>query len=268
MFTTDEEIIATVIASAFLMLFLIVIVVIAVVRYQNKLRIYLEEISNMKIAFQEEILNIQNEMEEQTFQRISEEIHDNIGQILSLAKVNLHTLKIEQEHPALKQINIINDLVGKAINDLRQLSKSLNSSQLSQQRLYECVKYELELMRKTGVYSTYIVEEGEIKEFDSKKQLIIFRIIQEVLNNIMKHSKAKKIDIKMLYGEETLSINIKDDGVGFDVFLLEKLKLNEKGTGIGNIYRRSKLLGAQIDIKSGDGKGTQFELNIPYQREE
>lgn len=262
MFASDEEIIVTVIASALLMMFLIVIIVIAIIRYQGRMRLHLQEISNMKIAFQDEILKIQNEIEEQTFQRISEEIHDNIGQILSLAKVNLHTLQLEKDHPAFKKTTIINDLVGKAIQDLRQLSKSLNSAQLSSRSLSECIKIELDLIGKTGIYTTSFEESGDEQTLDSKKQLIVFRMVQEILNNIIKHAKANNIKVSMEF-TEYLSIRIIDNGVGFGINNAESLPLSEKGSGIGNIYRRAKLLNAEVDIKSSPNCGTTIKLNLP-----
>lgn len=262
MFASDEEIIVTVITSALLMMFLIVIIVIAIIRYQGRMRLHLQEISNMKIAFQEEILKVQNEIEEQTFQRISEEIHDNIGQILSLAKVNLHTLRLENDHPASKQIAIINDLVGKAIQDLRQLSKSLNSAHLSNHSLSECIKIELDLIRKTGIYSTSMEELGEEQTIDPRTQLIIFRMVQEILNNIIKHAKANSIKVLLEFNQR-MAVTIMDNGIGFDLNSLESLKLGDKGSGIGNIYRRAKLLNAEVDIKSKPNIGTSIQLNIP-----
>lgn len=262
MFASDEEIIVTIIASALLMMFLIVIIVIAIIRYQGRMRLHLQEISNMKIVFQEEILKIQNEIEEQTFQRISEEIHDNIGQILSLAKVNLHTLRLENDHPACKQISTINDLVGKAIQDLRQLSKSLNSAHLTNRSLSECIKIELDLIRKTGIYTTDLEELGDEQALDPKTQLIIFRMVQEILNNIIKHAKANSIKV-LLEFNQGMTVTIMDNGIGIDLNFLESLKLGDKGSGIGNIYRRAKLLKAEVDINSKLNLGTTIKLNIP-----
>jgi two-component system, NarL family, sensor kinase len=264
MFASDKEIIATVIASALLMIFLIVIIVIAIVRYQGRMRLHLQEINNMKLAFQDEILKIQSEIEEQTFQRISEEIHDNIGQILSLAKVNLHTLRLENDHPALKQVSAINDLVGKAIQDLRQLSKSLNSAQLSNQSLSECIRIELDLIRRTGIYNTNMEEHGEEQLLDKKKQLIVFRMVQEILNNIIKHAKANLIKVIMEFTPDALSISVMDNGIGFNTDTILSHKSANEGSGIGNIYRRASLLNAKVDVKSTSNLGTSICLNIPF----
>lgn len=220
----------------------------------------------MKIAFQDEIHKIQVEIEEQTFQRISEEIHDNIGQVLSLAKLNLHTLQLEKGHPALKQIETVNELVSKAISDLRQLSKSLNSAQLSQYSLFQCIQLELETIKKTGLYKTELEEEGEEYTFSPEKQLILFRMIQEVLTNIIKHAKAQKILVLIHYLPDKFQLKIKDDGIGFDLGSTENQNLLGRGSGIGNILRRSKLLNAEVNFSSPENQeGTLFQLTMPYE---
>ncbi len=141
MFAKDEEIFITIIASTALMVFLVAVIVFAVIRYQNKLKRHLQEISDLKIAFHKEVLNAQFEKEEQTLHRVSQEIHDNIGQILSLVKLNLNTMDVSTCTTVLQdKVVFTKDMVGKAINDLRQLSKSLNNTYLKQQYLSESIK--------------------------------------------------------------------------------------------------------------------------------
>lgn len=265
MLAQDEEIFLTIIASTFLMVFLVVVIIIAIVRYQNRLRKHIQEINKLKLLFQEEILKVQIENEEQTLNRISQEIHDNIGQILSLVKLNLNTIKIEKcELQVQNKIAGTKELVSKAINDLRALSKSLNSIHLSEQYLSDSIKQELEIINKTDEYTTEIALKGEEITFDSQKQLIIFRIIQEILNNIVKHAKAKLIRVDLEYLYDSLLINISDNGVGFDVALLNNSNIKGKGTGLSNIAYRSKLIDASISIDSQNEKGTVITLNIPY----
>lgn len=263
MFTSDKEIILTVVASALLMIFLILIIVFAVVLYQSRLRKYMQEINVMEINFQEEILKVQSEIEERTLQRISEDIHDNIGQILSLAKLSLHTLKIEPEHPAREQLNSINEYVGKAIGDLRMLSKSLNSAQLSNQSLFECVKFELNQIQKTGLYKTNINEFNEEISLDPNVKLVVFRIIQEVMNNIIKHAKATDIFVAIEYSPKSVKVIVNDNGIGFNLDETEMKTFSETGSGLGNIFRRAKLLNAEAKFDSRPGKGTIFQINIP-----
>jgi two-component system, NarL family, sensor kinase len=263
MFAQDKEIIIAVVTSTCLMVFLVGIIVTAIIKYQNKNRKHFQEMHNLKLLYQEEIIKAQIEKEEQTLTRISQEIHDNIGQILSLVKLNLNTLEMEGCDPLIKnKVLGTKDLVGKAINDLRQLSKSLNSIHLSQGYLSEALSLEVEIIKKTGIYNAEFTTQGEERHFDPQKQLIIFRIAQEALNNIIKHAHAHNISVVLNYLPEFLNLTVVDDGDGFTI--LPKNSMNTlNGTGIGNLYHRAKLLGASIDIESAKGKGTSIILTVP-----
>lgn len=264
MLSLDKEILLTFIASTFLMVFLVIIIIVAIVRYQNRLRKHSLEISKLNIQYQEEIVKVQIENEEQTLNRISQEIHDNIGQILSLVKLNLNTVKVEKcDGQTQKKIEGTKELVSKAINDLRQLSKSLNSIHLSQQYLSDSIRQELETINRTEEFTTELVLRGDERTFESQKQLIIFRIIQETLNNIVKHAKAKVIRVELDYELESFTIKVIDDGIGFDLSSLNLINGKERGTGLSNISYRAKLIGASLDIDSQKGKGTAITLNMP-----
>lgn len=265
MFSSDKEIILALVTSSCLMIFLVGIIVTAIIKYQNKSRNYIKEMSDLKIKFQEETIQVQFETEEQTLLRISQEIHDNIGQILSLVKLNLNTCDLEDCSPDFKnKIVTTKNLVSKAITDLRQLSKSLNSQHLSRSYLSEALGHELNIINKTGIYSTEIKINGEERTIDPQKQLIIFRISQEVLNNIIKHAKATNIEVTLDYDTEFLNMVIRDNGIGFDMPINET-GLSNRGNGLGNIYHRIKVIGGKADIKSERNKGTAVELNIPIE---
>ena len=264
MFEQDKEIVVAIITSTLLFLFLVIVIVAAIVKYQGRVKKYLHEMSDLKIKYQEETIKAQLEKEEQTLTRISQEIHDNIGQILSLVKLNLNTLCIEGcSDSIINKVTLSKELVGKAIVDLRQLSQSLNSMHLSKGYLSELLKSELDIINRTGVYVAQIDVSGEEKAFSPQKQLIIFRIAQEALNNIIKHAKASHINIIMEYSSELLNLVIKDNGIGFNNTFYEQTNLKNSGTGIGNLYNRAKLIGGKLEINSLKRKGTTVRLLAP-----
>ncbi len=264
MFEQDKEITIAIIISTGLMIIFVGIIIAAIVKYQRRTRKYLQEMSNLKIRYQEETIKAQIEKEEQTLNRISQEIHDNIGQILSLVKLNLNTLELSDCDCTVKnKITSTTDLVGKAINDLRQLSKSLNSQHLSSGYLSDSLKTELEIMNKTGIYDADVKVTGEEKPFSPQKQLIIFRIAQEALNNIIKYAKADHISISLIYFPQLLDLFIVDNGVGFNHTIDDTKEPKQSGTGIENMYHRANLIGATIEIKSVIGNGTSVHLSIP-----
>jgi signal transduction histidine kinase len=260
--TLSREI-EVIIGITLLLLLITSFVVVFVFVNRNQHHKYLKEKEDIKNAFLQEILMAKLEMKEKTLHTISQEIHDNIGQILSLVKLNLNTILLEDENPAASKINTTKELVGKAIQDLRNLSKSLNTEHISQQKLSESLKLELDLIQRTGMYTTQLHIEGNEEPLDPQKQIIVFRIVQEVLQNIIKHAKARYISIILHYIPGHFTMSIKDDGTGFDVSAQHKNDLPEKGTGLGNIYHRAKLMGADLSIDSHLGQGTLTRLSLP-----
>src|SRR5882757_2036077 len=115
----------------------------------------------MKTQFDQELLRTQLEIQEQTLKTISQEIHDNIGQVLSLAKLNLNTMDVTQQDKLQEKISDSKKLVSKAIQDLRDLSKSMNTDNIEALGLVRAIEYELEMIRKTG-FATELNVEGNI----------------------------------------------------------------------------------------------------------
>jgi two-component system, NarL family, sensor kinase len=254
MFQSDEEIYITIVITTYLMIFLVVIIVISIVKYQNKLKKHIEEVNLLKNLYQQEILKAQLEMQEQTFLTISQEIHDNIGQILSLTRLNISTIKIEDQASTIRKIATSKELLDKAIDDLRDLSKRLNIEYLSQQSLSELLKFQLNIIEKTGLYTTFLEVNGEEYPLNAGKKLIVFRIAQEALNNTIKHAKAENISITLDYLPDKIILGIKDDGKGFGS------GIPQTGIGIHNMYHRAKLIGADFSLQSRIDKGTIAKL--------
>jgi len=252
-----------VIGITLLMLLITSFVVVFIFIHRSQYNKHLKEKEEIKNAFQQEILKAQLEMQEQPLHTISQEIHDNIGQVLSLAKLNLNTILLADDNPSASKINNTKELVGKAIQDLRNLSKSLNTDHISQKKLSESLQFELDMIGKTGIFKTNLTVEGTEEPVDPQKQLIIYRIVQEALQNIIKHAKAGYISIGLKYLPDQLIMRIQDDGTGFDLAAVQNSDLKEKGTGIGNMYHRAKLMGANISIESQLGKGTLTQLSLP-----
>lgn len=253
---------AIVIFGTLFLLLITSFIVVFVLIHQNQSNRNIKEKEEMKDAYQQEILKAQLEMKEQTLHTIAEDIHDGIGQILSLAKLHLNTIKIEENHPAAPKIADAKDLVARVIQDLRNLSKTLNSDFLSQHKLTESIQFELEQIQKTGHCKATLEVKGDERPLDPQKQLIVFRIVQENFNNIIKHAKAKNISVVLAYEHERLSMKIEDDGEGFRASEINTKGIKEKGTGIGNMFHRAKLIGAEFSINSELNRGTVSQLSL------
>ena len=264
MYDPEQEILVVVIAGTALFLALVVAIFIFLMLYQKRNYKHLVEKLEMQEAFGKEILESRLEMQEQTFLNISQEIHDNIGQILSLVRLNVSTIDPANPESAGKKVATSKELLDGAIQDLRDLSKRLNSEYLNHQTLPEMLKFQLDLIQKSGGYKTELQVTGPERTFEQDKKLIIFRIAQEALNNAIKHSKASKIAINLDFLSDRSVLRIIDDGVGFELNETEEKNKPAKSVGSYNLKYRANLIGGNFVLKSKPGEGTQAELSVPF----
>lgn len=257
----EEDIMLVSFVGASMALFLSATLFIFFISYQRRKLRYFKEKQQLRTDFSQELLRAQLEIQEQTFQNISQEIHDNIGQMLSLAKLNLNTTDVKKPDLAEEKIQRSRDLVSKAISDLRDLSKSLNPDIIIKIGLSEAMQRELLLAAKTGQFDVNLSLNGELFRFDPHKELIVFRIFQEILNNIIKHSKAKTVNVKLDFYEKHFSLLVEDDGEGFDV---ERTEGDEGylGLGLRNMRTRAMLIGAEFALTSQLQKGTSISIHL------
>jgi two-component system NarL family sensor kinase len=258
----SHDIIAIILGTLFTLL-IISFIIIFIVIYQKRHQGFLKEKEDLQTGFQQILLQSQLEIQEQTLQTISQEIHDNIGQVLSLAKLNLGTMDIAKPEQLQQKIDDSKGLIGKAIQDLRDISKSLNTDYVSEMGLTQAIGYELELIRKSGEFTTSLQTNGLPIKLDARKELIIFRIIQEVINNIIKHARANSILVLLTYEPHAFSISINDNGSGFDLTPLNAGENSKFGLGIRNMHKRANLIGADFSIASTLGAGTTVTLVLP-----
>ncbi len=256
--------IAPVVLITVLLLVVAAGIVVLVLVYQKKQLQYINERAQMKASFDKEILESKLEIQEQTMKHIAQEVHDNIGQVLSVAKLNISSMNGNTPEPLLKEkIDIISVLVSKAIQDLRHLSKSLNNDIISERGLLQAIEYEFEILKKSGEYKTTMNIEGEHYHLPEQKELIVFRIFQEVMNNIIKHAQASRIHARIRFLPKKFFFEISDNGQGFDTNQYAK----SNGSGIRNIKNRSRLIEAGCNINSQPGNGTTITIELPVKND-
>lgn len=215
-----------------------------------------------KYLLEQAAMQSQTEIQEQTFKLISEEIHDNIGQILSLVKLNLATMN-SKDDPALKvKIDECHQLVCKTIHSLRNLSHTLSADYVTQLGLLNSIKREVSMVSNTGAMEVKLDVYGQPYELDDNRQLILFRVFQESMNNILKHAAASLVSITVRFEPSHLILSIKDNGNGFD---WEKVRETsaEKGIGLKGIVNKAGIINARLQIKSVAGVGTEIILECP-----
>ncbi|HEV8274069.1 MAG TPA: ATP-binding protein [Chitinophagaceae bacterium] len=239
-------------------------IIIILIAYSNsRKKKFIEEKQIMQSEFQNELLQTQLEIQEQTLKNISQEIHDNIGQALSLAKLNLNTMPAIDDETLQQKILNSKELVSKAITDLRDLSRSLDTDYVQEMGLQRAIEYEVEMIRKTGTVETSMIVEGSLFRLEKQKELILFRIVQETFNNILKHAGAKNINVNINYSTTGFTLRIKDDGKGVNLQPLTDRENNNFGLGIRNMHNRAKLIGAEFKMNSIIGEGTEVKIILP-----
>ena len=215
--------------------------------------------------FEKQKLQSQLEIQEQTFKNISQEIHDNIGQVLSLVKLNINTMDCDEPKALQDKITDSKHLITTAIQDLRDLSKSLNTDYITEMGLTRSVEYELEMIQKTGSYEIQFNTSGKPYRLEPQQELIFFRIVQEALHNIIRHAKATSIKVELLFEPQIFTLKISDNGVGFDSSQLAINNYNGLGLGIRNMHNRASMINTDFKLMSNVEKGTTVILTLPLQ---
>jgi len=263
----NPEIYFVTIIGIILGLLLVGFIVTILFLYQKRQQRQEQEMEKIKDLYEKEALRSQLEIQENTFKAIAQELHDNIGQMLSVAKLTLSALPIEKDHIAFEQLQSSQQVLNKAIGDLSNLTKGLYTERITQVGLAESIRFELYALKSAGIIKIQFHLAGTEVEFNEQKSIFLFRIFQEALNNTLKHAKATEIIVNLKYREDGFTLEMKDNGVGFNLAQKQQSATSYSGVGLKSMFNRAKLIGANISIDSGYGKGTLLLIELPLQKE-
>lgn len=263
MLQETNSIVALIIVTTLLALILFSFIVTLLFIYQKKQMAYSKSIEKLNVDFENNLMKTKLEIQEQTFQNISREIHDNIGLSLTLAKLNLNTIQYIDWEKEKEKIKSSVELIGKALTDLSDISKSLNPEIIYNNGLLKALETEIQRINKTGAYKVNFEIKGEPVFLNSFKELVIYRIIQEALNNTIKHSKANNINIILDYTSNFLLLFVIDDGIGFSTEDFSNSNNYNGRSGLNNIQQRSKIISGDCLIESKRNAGTSIKVTVP-----
>jgi signal transduction histidine kinase len=240
---------------------LIVVIIVIFSIFQNRKVKFLFEQKEAEQRFEEEIIKSQLETQEQTLQNISWELHDNVGQLLSVARLQLNMLQPDLPENQKILVNETGELISKSLQELRTLSKLLNPEVVKNMGLEDAIQLEIDRFNRLNFINASLIITGESIMINQKDEIILFRILQEFLSNSVKHSKTTKLDINLTYTPQNLVIKVADYGVGFEE------KTIEKGSGLLNMKSRAKLIDTEFELKSDKDKGVSLTLTYPLNKE-
>lgn len=254
----SQEILNTILLGSILFLIMAFVIVISVIQYQKRQKRNLKEKQLLQSQFSQTLLQSQLEIQEQTLQQISRELHDNFGHIASLIKINLNTLKLDNQEKAINKIEDTKELTRQLITDIKSLSLSLNGDRIAKTGLVAALQTEVERLDKTGLFTASFVQNGSMPLIENDKATIIFRMAQEVLNNMAKYSEAKYINVNLNVTDNLFTLAFNDDGKGFNV----ADKIQNGGAGLTNLQKRAALINANLTIQSAPGEGTSITIEM------
>jgi signal transduction histidine kinase len=243
----------SIVAVSFLILTVVIAGIMLFRIYLKRKNKLLLEKELMSAQFEQTLLQSKLEIQEQTFRDIGKELHDNIGQVLSLVRLNLNTLNIPADN---EKIASMDNLLDKALIDLRNLSHSLDTDYIRNKGWTEPVVKLMQNLKNTGKYAIEIAFDNDLPAIKNEKAIILFRMIQEVIQNIVKHAEANTITMKTQKENDKLVIIIQDNGKGFNT------TLNADGAGLHNLKNRAKMINADLSINSQPGNGTSINIII------
>jgi len=232
---------------------LCIIIIILFIVFQKRKNLLILKQKEAEKQFEQEITKTHIEIREETFRNISWELHDNIGQLLTLAKIQLQNSD---------NIGDVRNTLDKALKELRTLSKTINPEAIKKISLTKAIEQEIERLNRLQYLMASLNVEGEELPLSAEVQTVFFRILQEFFSNTIKHAKASCLDVSINFKEDRLNILATDNGIGFDNDNISTL-----GIGLTNIAKRAQLIGATATIDSIINEGTQLLITYHYKKE-
>lgn len=259
---TPTEVVSIILLATLIFLLAPLFLLLYVMSYNKKKKLHQQEKELITERFESELLKTSIEVQEQTMQTIATDLHDNIGQLLSLTNVTLGSIDLSDREKSATKITHSLELVEKSIQELRQLAKLIQGEQLLENGLSHALQQEVSWLERSGSYRISLNNELVHTELSSaKKDLVLLRILQECFSNIIRHADAQHIMLSLELKGEDLHIAIDDDGKGFDVAHSTNTK---KGLGLYNLKKRSEMIGGHMVISSNMAQGTCIRITVPY----
>jgi two-component system, NarL family, sensor kinase len=260
----NQEIYFVILMGSILALLLFGFILTIFLLYQRKRQKQEQQMVIMKEQYEQEVLRSQLEIQETTLKGIAQELHDNIGQTLSVIKLWMSIAPIEKDHPAFEGVQNSKEMLNKVIYDMADLTKSLHTDRIAEIGLRESIHFDILSLRRTGLLEIDFVQRGSEFHFEEQKSIFLFRMYQEMMNNILKHSRATKVIVSVIYSTDyTFALTVEDNGVGFNLQSKKEKVNSSSGLGLKSMRNRARMIGADISIVSEPDKGTTISVALP-----
>jgi PAS domain S-box-containing protein len=205
------------------------------------------------------------EGQEEERKRLAMDIHDGIGQMLTSLKYQIESVNLANDQDARNKLADVQQLINQVIKEVRRVTFNLKPTVLGDYGIQAALNVFIqEIGKLTDIELVYKVSGEMSSRLPQQVENNMFRIVQEAINNALKYSGARKIEVFFEQFENEITVTVKDGGKGFDEKLVEARSMNiESGRGFFNMYERAEYINAKLDIKSSPGMGTTVRLVVP-----
>lgn len=238
-------------------LFLAGFTIIFFITYQRRKNKMLQEKFAAEQRFIAELTTARLEIQEATLKNVSWELHDNIGQLLSVASIQLNILAKRSGEELSSEIADLKELVADSLSEVRSLSRSLNNEVIDHSGLESSVRNEIDRFNRMEILEASLTITGEPSLLKPEDVVILFRILQEFFSNVIKYAEATTLRVTFSYTEKDLIIEAVDDGKGYEISEIEA------GSGLLNMSSRAEMIRAKLELQSSPGSGTSLYLQYP-----
>jgi signal transduction histidine kinase len=253
----QAEIKIFIILIAVILLIFIIGIIIFIFQYRKRKLLHGREKASIEKQHKLDLLNNQLQIQQQTMQFIGSEIHDSVAQKLTLASIYSQKLEFENKYPgALDMLGKISSIINDSLSELRELAKTLTNTSIQHTGFTELLRIELDRINDSGICRMEL-ESDFNREISITVKSFLLRVIQEFIQNSLKHSGCSRINIAVADLPGWLSVKASDNGQGFD-----SENLQSDGIGLKNMKRRVHLVGGIFNLQSEPGKGTSLQLFI------
>ncbi|HEX5810318.1 MAG TPA: sensor histidine kinase [Anaerolineales bacterium] len=200
-------------------------------------------------------------------QRIARDLHDETGQSLTAIGMGLRGLSSKlsvRNKDASGTLHKLETLTAESLKELQRLISDLRPSHLDDLGLSAALRWYANRVQEHSPLSIRVDILGEEHDLDETMKIAIFRIVQESLNNIIKHSHATHVNIHLQFEDKNVRINVRDNGIGFDLDVVKHRQTNRPSLGLAGMEERAALLGGTVCVESRPGYGTEVEALLPY----
>lgn len=236
-------------------------IIVFVVFYQKKM--IQEQLKRQALEFdyQQKMMQAELQSQESERRRLAADLHDSIGGMLSTIRVGLTTMARQLPDP--QSMDETKQMLDDTITSVRRISRDLMPSTLEKFGFIQAIKELCERFQATSKIAIHFHEENEIRPLDAQRELMVFRIVQELLNNAVKHAQATEIKVNIGIDGQQLYLSVEDNGIGFNAEEQKNDRQHGKGLGLFNIENRARLLGGILLFEKDRAKGSKTTLTLP-----